>query len=735
MSDTNNTNPTNMGQVQTQVAPVVPGVVPAAQPVAQAPVAQAVAPVTPAVPAIAPVQAPVTPAGPAPVPTTQSVVQAAPVQAPVVPAAPVQAPVVPSAQHVAQQSAIVSPGVVDQKVLSSITQEDLIVPDDDNETDSIKEAKKDVEAKANTSEEEENEDEGKRLPIVVFAIFVSLLLFASIYYFVVMTPTKVFDKAIDSILDSVTGIPNKVKDAKSKKTNFIVESKVSAGYIANANYLHGLEIKGVIGVDLDKLDMGIDLQAFPGTSEELKKAKDDLDARVYLTGGNVYANNKTMRKTQGETKVTKLLDDSSELLVVDYDRADAIIEVVERVKQEVVDEIHDNELERTITTKKIKNQTTIALLASCELDNEQISRIYYKGFGNLKDDEKFIQQVMKATGFSKSDVKEYLKDLYERKVVTESIKVNLYMNLANTQLISLDITVDNYYVKIDNLNGYFIVDIKYLGKKDEKTHEFEATMEKPQFSMSFEYDANKGNLNGTGTIYVKGQDQLYAIYRYTRREDEGKKTGNKLDIFFYKTDDIKTEADERDRNKYLSLIESTLLIEENASVQIYGPKYNGKDNLVANEGDVKDQLTHSTNKLMHVLNFILRRLLYNDMSEKDYVDKMNKMAIDRYIEKLEKDNEKNKTNEKLTINDIKAEAREAFDLCNRRGQPVMRYNGLSVLTGKMDKFPFTEEKIFDWVCMDEMKSGIKLEDSERLWENKEELEKYEQWIEEKYEEY
>ena len=694
MSDTNNneintgTTPvTNAAPVANTVpvqpvAPVMPAPVPAPTPVVpvggmqpQAPVPQ-VAPVVSSAP-VAPV--PVAPVMPAPV-QAQPVVQAQPQVAPVQPqAVPVQEiPTAPSVEQKQTESVLdkvkssveekgsIFSGSTDNKS-SDASLSDLAVPEDPNSSSS----KKDATHTNASGEEYLAEKENKKLPIVVLIIFLIILIAVVVYYFIVMTPTKVFDKAIDNIVDTVTGIVDSSKNSKVNTAKLEFKADMSTG-AEDTKYLDGMIVKLDADVDIKNLELGINLGNEVGKSTSLDK-DEAFNARVYLKDGGVYLSNAELDdKYNGKV----VLYEDSDFTSIDYDRLDTIVEIFKRTKDEIVDIITNDQLKRTITVKKVNNQTTIALKANCTLDNAGIEKIYHPIFKKYLNDEKFIKDVSKAVGISEKEVKDEIKRLYEREVSTQHIDVNLYMNLANTQLISLDITVDDYYVKIDNLNGYFYGMAKYKG--DGKTFEH------PTFQIQFEYDANKGILNGTGFIDIEGQTFLYSNFGYQRKETDGKKTGNKLTINFFNKE--VTPEEENDKKFEISKLDFTLDITENAKINILGKK-----DSVEMTPDIKEGVDESMKRLTHYVNYVFRHLLYTKWSDDKYILEM----YDRTVENKVKD-ALEKGERPITVEDLKAEEEKAQELCEGK---AYRYHGTAELTDIYKSFPDMEGSTFNWVCV------------------------------------
>ncbi len=673
MSDTNNEVNTPAENAVVAPTPEVasePVSVPTPAPEPVASVAPAVSDVpTPAEPAVVPPVAISTPTpapavAPTPVTTTPASVAEQPVPA-------VSAKDAELAKTEIEENSNLYSGSVESKSIDSISS-DLAVPDDTN----TEKTKKEVSGQSSSGEQIIDDKENKKLPIVVLLIFLLLLIVIVIYYFIVMTPTKVFDKAIDNIFDTVTGVVDNVRNNKSD--TIVLSMGVDMETDGDINeYLDGIKFRAGIEADLKKLEMGLNIASQSG--ETKIKAADNFDSKVYVKDGGIYVSNERLERTYpGQVA---LYSDSG-LTDVSYNRIDNAIDVIERTKNEIVDIIENEQLRRTIAIKKVNNQTTIALKASCTLDNKEIADIYKPIFKKYLKDEKFIKQVSEIIGtMSEEEVKDEIQRLYDRDVVTQKIDVNLYMNLANTQLISLDVTVDDYFVKIDNLNGYFYGMVKYAGAK----HSFD----EPEFIIQFEYDANKGLLNGTGKIDKPGQTNIYSEFDYTRVEKDGKKVGNILHInFFNKV--VSNESERNDKKNIIAKLDCRLDIDDdNPTINLLG-----KANEVNKNEEVQEGIDESMHRLTHYVDYVFRTLLYSLWDDDKYAQEMYKRAVENRVEKAIKNNET-----PITIDDIKEEAAKAKAYCNKSGTYTYLYNGASKTTGEFDGFPELDEPTFDWICL------------------------------------
>lgn len=460
-----------------------------------------------------------------------------------------------------------------------------------------------------TNKEKDNEyiletNGNRKLPVTVLIIFATILILAVIYYFIFMTPEKVFDKAINSAIDTVENVIKNAKNSEIKTAAIDITTDVSMGP-KDIEYLDGLSFTGNLDVDLEKLAIAF------GVDGHGKSKWVNYDANVYLKDGAVLVSSKKLADTFGKDKVALYSESNS--TKIDYDRLDAAIRAFDATKERILSLIDDDELKRVITLKKIDEQTTIALKVTCDVNHELVEHIYntiFKEYVSGSEDAKnVIKDLAKAFGTSEEKVIEKIKELLERDVVTQNIHINLYMNLANTQLISLDVTVDDYYVQIENLNGIYLCTVEY-GKNVGKSNS------NPNLKVEFKYDNNKGLLNGIGII--DNEDTYLRVdFDYTRKEnDKGRKVGNTLNLEFYK---------DYDKKDMISIVNCTLDIVPNEKIDI-----KDKSNAISEITDtIREEMDTNMESLKHYYSFVVRRLLYNKVDDKTFVDRMEKELIEK----------------------------------------------------------------------------------------------------------
>jgi ribosomal protein L6P/L9E len=108
-----------------------------------------------------------------------------------------------------------------------------------------------------------------------------------------MTPTKVFDKAIDNIFDNVTGVVDSIQNNKSDTMKFKIGVKMETDGDIN-EYLDGVKFDAEIGANLKDLELGLQIETDAGDTD-LTEA-DKFDSTVFVKDGGVYVTPKNDTK-------------------------------------------------------------------------------------------------------------------------------------------------------------------------------------------------------------------------------------------------------------------------------------------------------------------------------------------------------------------------------------------------------------------------------------------------------
>lgn len=463
-----------------------------------------------------------------------------------------------------------------------------------------KKEKKEKVVKNNSDDDDDDEiivNKTNKSPIVMVVIFALLLLVIFLYYFVAMTPESVFDSAIDDIFNNVDSIISGVTNSKSDRMKFDLGFNLDTEQSEFADskeqepidYIDNDFIEGIINLDLRKQDIKVTLKSNKRTEnfkklgitnrvkiDESKDTQEMLDFSIYSVDDKMYIGpidyiNYNDIDNFGTERIVvdkKIQVDLFETILkaenefsFNFDRISSILKVMSITANRVTSDIDNSELKRTIAFKKVGDTTAIALKVTSDVNHKRIVELYQKILGDyyqnkgevyvnsdgVKEDINIIQTLATATGYSEEYIKNWLFYLInEREVATQNVKVDLYMNLANTKLISLNVNIDDKYIfSLDHLNGYYsfhIEIIENVGQEDQ--HDL--------FLIDASYNINDGIVDGLGIL---DNDNTYLAVKFDYNREEttsGKKTGNNLILRFYKNKTYENE-DESQRKPFAKL--------------------------------------------------------------------------------------------------------------------------------------------------------------------------------------
>lgn len=442
--------------------------------------------------------------------------------------------------------------------------------------------------------EETNTEEvrKKEFPFMAISIALILIMIFLSYYFFYLTPTRVFDEAIENIFDNIKSVASGITNSESDTIEIDLNGKLKTSgkdykNVEDIAFLNNLKVNANIEVDLKKLDFGATIKSDVKETSNMKYPQ-NMDVALDSIDNNLYFKiNDTIAKYNSNGKLMDKIE-------FRYDRIEDAVSIFESMKNQVVNIIKEEQLSKTIATRKINNQTAVAIKAHTTLNNKDIASIYYEGFGNIIKDKKLIKKWANVFSITEEEAIARLQRILDRDVVTEAIEVNLYMNLANTQLIGLDIRVDNFYVEINSLNGFYYIDFKVFNSKGIEALDIEV-----------EYDAYHGVLNGIGTanVSLKGLTTGFLIVKfdYTRinAEDTNTMVGNKLDFKFY---------DDRSDIPFCTL-DCTLDLAYDKKIDFLDIK-KSKNVLELTPTEIEDVITLA-DKITYETLFVAKRLIFN----------------------------------------------------------------------------------------------------------------------------
>lgn len=552
--------PTVVSPVTPIVQPVVPVISPAVQTVANNSVQVNAAPITPISPVVQPIN-----------PVSQPAVQTPTSVTPIAPINPISGVAdnsngsnVPKLEDVINSQKSTNSVVnTPQETNTNNSKVEINISDDVDKT--LVKEKKSKDKKKKEVKNSSNDDDfdgsdsmsSSKAPVIVSIAFVFVLATVFVYYFLVMTPTVVFDKAINETFDSVEGLYKGIVNSDNEKVDLNLKFDMTTNESAFVNNkrlqdierLNGEQFESDIKIDMKNENVEISLSANRKKDEKTgKPGRTMMDFSIFSVDNNLYIQPRTYYNDQDDEppfKANEPFSLTNDKIVqadlikafsgVDSDfsfskeRIDSFFEIAKSVKNKVIDKIDDNQLKRNIVFKKINDTTTIALKVNCKLGKKEIYEIYKSSFEEYKNDDNFLEQMSIAFGIEKGKVVEVIEDLLARDIVTDYVDVNLYMNLANTKLISLDVDVSNEYsAEINYLNGYYSLDFSIYEKSETEEKG------KKKFNINGMYNSTDGIVKGDG--FIDNEDTyLKVVFDYIRIEDEvsGSKTGNNLTLKFY----------------------------------------------------------------------------------------------------------------------------------------------------------------------------------------------------------
>ena len=549
------TNPIAQTTVSANTVPV--SVTPVVTPVAPTP--QTVVTTVPVTPTVEPVVTPVQVTSPAQ-PTTQTVTQAT-TQTPVtvqptvssVAATSVVTPVAPAVTS--QETTVKTPETPVENSKVEVQLADNIKIDSEKKKEKKKKEKKERKA-SDYEDEEEITVKANRYPIALAVVFVSILLLMFVYYYLVMTPYNVFDSALSSMVDAIKDVADNFGNEDSDRNTFDLQFdlKTDNEEVKNnpeqtpVDYVNGDHIQGIVNFDTKSKGFSLNLlgdklvKNLPDGVEPTDKSKNRarmLDLKFYSFNDNMYlgpiyyinyndpnaANmtpidiDKTIQVSFGTESFGRDINIGSFTIDSLSYAADLIDLIIEKGKTTVF----DSDLERGIVFKKVGDSTAIALKANCDTDSKMIDRVFHGTF-----DEEFINRkevidlTRKVFGFSEEEARELLEEIHNRPQDIQHLDINLYMNLANTELISFDMTFDNkFFIELDYLKGFYSLTIRVMtdGKEENDT-----------FNLKADYNRDNGDIDGLGII--NNENTFLAVkFDYDRKVTAtGEKIGNTLDF-------------------------------------------------------------------------------------------------------------------------------------------------------------------------------------------------------------
>ena len=256
-----------------------------------------------------------------------------------------------------------------------------------------------------------------------------------------------------------------------------------------------------------------------------------------------------------------------------YDRINALAKLINLTKARIIENTPDGRLDRGIELKKVGDSTALALKAHVHIEENSndgmlsmrdIYNLFFDDYinndksKNVLDGEQVdvLKELSTLFGVSEEASKSLLQYIRNRdSLFSKKWDITLHMNLANTELISFEMYInDTYHADISYLNGYYQIRLDITENRGTKN-------EKVKFKIDATYDRNIGVVDGLG--YLDNDNTYLAVkFDYERVTDSstGVKNGNKLDLGFYNHsyDESKSATDPNNLKNRFALLKCNL---------------------------------------------------------------------------------------------------------------------------------------------------------------------------------
>lgn len=476
----------------------------------------------------------------------------------------------------------------DSQQSSTVTSSDTL---DNKKTDANTAVKDDT---VLSKSQEEVKNAKLRFPVIVSILVTVFIIIFIIYYFFLTNPSKAYNKILKISIDKITGLV----DFTNSKDRFVnTDAKIvidtnSVDFESKENlaYIDGLTYN--IGFNRDN-----EKNNFHFT---LKDNMNDLDGSsnftfsksalfdMYYVGSNIYA------KPQNDFIAVRSNLFSKE--------DDSIYSFIKEYFYEVIDNLNLDKVERKFSTKKVNDQTLLAIKYELNYDANDVQKLSEVTTNNILDASKhpdFVKKLSNFTDMDENTIKMLLKSFQDLTKNTDSVKFNYYMNISFSSIICMEMITDSGVFSISYLNDYYF--INYNSKDD-------------SVKFNFAINFNTFDLSGDAIIDTKdGYSKLIISTDYEINDETYKLDNNVITVKVY----------DKDKEKpYMSIV--TELKHDYTEKIINGDSIKSIDRENATSEEI-EILEYTSKKITYELSYLLVLLTKNKMNVdiKDILNSMN----------------------------------------------------------------------------------------------------------------
>lgn len=373
--------------------------------------------------------------------------------------------------------------------------------------------------------------EKKIWPIILIVVILLIVGLVCGYYFIVMSPKNILNKAIDNMYSKVDKIYKSINENKSKETslkgvtegNLIITTK-SLNINGSANYYLGYDVSDENNI-----------KAYLETSVKYNNAE-PVNGTVYLEKDIVYIlikeiYNKALGislksamndKTCNDSTQTDCIPESSIIkpneIFKEENKLDISVDDVKHIT-DLIKESLKKSINYDKVTKSIKTDSGIYFETVYNFDSEEQNNVNKEIINSLKNDDKTLEILAKMYGTTKEEVKKSFDSMDasmgsvkgNSTTSTDSdLKIVLHTGLTNNKLTYFELSGKDAGL-FTTINGEEIT-MELKESKDSKT---------PVISIKFDNNLFSGEINIEEKKY--GENLVFPEYKITFSVKETKK--------------------------------------------------------------------------------------------------------------------------------------------------------------------------------------------------------------------
>lgn len=373
--------------------------------------------------------------------------------------------------------------------------------------------------------------EKKIWPIILIVVILLIVGLVCGYYFIVMSPKNILNKAIDNMYSKVDKIYKSINENKSKETslkgvtegNLIITTK-SLNINGSANYYLGYDVSDENNI-----------KAYLETSVKYNNAE-PVNGTVYLEKDIVYIlikeiYNKALGislksamndKTCNDSTQTDCIPESSIIkpneIFKEENKLDISVDDVKHIT-DLIKESLKKSINYDKVTKSIKTDSGIYFETVYNFDSEEQNNVNKEIINSLKNDDKTLEILAKMYGTTKEEVKKSFDSMDasmgsvkgNSTTSTDSdLKIVLHTGLTNNKLTYFELSGKDAGL-FTTINGEEIT-MELKESKDSKT---------PVISIKFDNNLFSGEINIEEKKY--GKNLVFPGYKITFSVKETKK--------------------------------------------------------------------------------------------------------------------------------------------------------------------------------------------------------------------